>query len=440
MNKKSFIWAIAALSLSMATTACSDDKDNDGPGGGSGEMEQYSAEESKEFLEDAAQEAMSLLDPAKQKPLADLCGYFLRNYGELGMPGMDQTDGPSMVASFFRNINSAMRKGDYAGVSRAAYDYVYDIDLDFSALAGIYEPGDTDWKKTGDSKDLIFQFKDGSGNNCKFSLSSNGNFSTGSFEFSDYYDYLVQFNIPNDMTLTLNQGSTSLISLNIVTNINLKGHAVDAAVKGSVMNISMDVVANANDNKVTENATIKIDGNTFLTSTATVNGSNLCNLDYYKTINDDNARTKLSSLLKNGAATVNLINKVQADVEVTYSPALYDALTTYYDCWEFNSETQALAELQKAIATLNTQVKGIIRYNYTVTPQAYIGWGYEFDSWGYGGDYWEYWIEPILVFPDNTSYTFEDYFETGFSGAENAWYNLVNKYETIWGKIFSYLD
>lgn len=439
MNKKSFAWSIAALSLAIVPMSCSKDDNGGEPGGGSGQMEQYTSEESKEFIEEVSQEAMALLDPSMQKPLADLCEYFLQRYGDLGMPGEDQVASHS-VGMFFKETGSALRQRDYAALTRATYYYVYDINLDYKEYAGIYEPGVYDWQKVGESKDIIFQFKDASGSECKLTLSASDNFSTGEFEFTDYDDdYLVRYNIPQNITLTLNQGGTSLINLNVVTDINLNGHTVDATVKGNVMNISLDVVAKANDNQVTENSTIKIDGVDYVTSYAVVNGSNLCDINFYQTIDEDNARTKLSSLLKNGKGTVNLLNRIQADFEVTYSPSLYDAVTTYYDNWEFGSETQALSAVQRAIETLDAQVKGVIRYNNKATTQAWIGWTYESDSWS-SGQYWEYWIEPVLKFPDNTTYTFEDYFDTGFAGAENAWYNLVKKYEAIWGKVFSYID
>lgn len=436
---KKFLYGITALGMcAFSMTSCSD-KDNDGPGFGDGSfdegegtMEVYTPEESKIFLEKTATEALNLLNPEDQREVIELCAYFVDTYGDLDLPenfDIEEDQYDSSINEYMSTSGKAIATADPSYITRAAVDYVYNIDFD--NFKGVYEPENYEWVKVGDSDDVIFKFQNAAGQQCE--LKANGSSKTyeTSFEWDDndyYYNETSQFNfkVPTIVTLTLTAGGKELVNTKVESNINFAAHNFNITVNAKVANITAVANTTATDSKVTEDATTTVGGKTFITTKAVANGSHLADINFYnKNVADaDDIKVTLSQMLNNGEAQVSVIDKVYVDGSIVYSSLLFDALGLYAD-------TATEAELY--VKLLKESISGKVRYNNTTTTQATVSWSYTVDTWY---DYTEYYIEPELLFPDGTTYYFSNYFETGFSGVENLWNNLTKKYEAIWDAAF----
>ena len=430
---KKFIYGLAAFTLvSFGITSCSDD-DNNGGGlgdefqGGEGTMQEYTPEQSKEFLENTATEALNMLNPEDQRAVIELCSYFVDRYGDLDLPEnfAIEEDEDNYVSGYMRSMARAAASADPSSLTRAVYEYVYDIN--FNNFKGIYEPGNYEWEQVGESNDVVFRFTNAKGQNCELkAVGSSTEYNTSVDWTEDKWfgeeSYQYNFTIPAEVSLTLTENGTQLVTAKVISNVNFAGHNFSINTEVKAANIIATAQTTGNDSKVTETAETKVGGQLYISETAVVNGSHLCDLDFYqKNFGDDgDAKAALSQLLRNGEAQVNVINKVYVDGIINYSNALYDALGLYADTAQ---------EAESYVTLLNQNIIGRVRYNNTTTVQAKVTWSYTTEKYG---NYVEYYIEPQLEFPDGTTYYFSKYFESGFDGVETLWNNLTKKYEAIW--------
>lgn len=439
--------AFLALAIGISLTACSDkEKEPEVPGGGgSGEMTQLTPEESKKFIESTATKAMNMLNPEDQRDAIEVCAYFSEKYGELELPSnFEMEEGYSYrLGDFFKTMGDAIKSGDGASMTRAAYEYVYN--LNFYNYTGVYQPGSYRWQKTDNSDNVVFEFTDSKGTKCELKAQGSNNFSDGQFNFSItdseydynigdniYYDksYHVSFVVPKEVKLTLTRGSETLVSTNINTNIDLGGKKVDSDIEITVANLYVKSTVNITNTKVTENVTSTVGGTTFFTSNGVVTGNNLCDISYidqYFTNSYDESLISqgFAGMLKEGTAFLNFLDEVQVDGHMTYKKEIYSAFELWYD---------SLSASQNAANILNNNIEGKVRYNNTSTVQANIVWGFEATEWD---DEWFH-VMPMIAFPDGTKYVLDEYFNTGFSGMENTWKSLLRKYRSFWNSVQKY--
>lgn len=418
--------------VAFSITSCKD-KDDDLPElpGGSGTMEQLSASESKEFLEKTANEALNMLNPDDQRDLIELCSYASEKYGDYALPeNFDIEESYKYnIRNFFRGMADGTRSGDASTMTRAAAEYVYSID--FNNFKGIYEPNDRyeEWEKVGNSNDVIFRFKNYKGQSCELKATGSSNYSSGSFDWTSegyWHDwdekYTVNFKLPTEVNVSLTENNAQLATVKVNSNINVSGHTFELDVLVNAANIEATAKSNGNDSKVTETTTTTINGKSFVTTYATATGSHLCDISFYDRYLDKGKdyEAAFAQLFKDGEATVSVLNKVSVDGKITYTYDMWEALGLWVD---------DLRTAEKYVNLLNSNLTGIVRYNGTSTEQARIKWDYTVSRWG------NYNIEPMLLFPDNTTYYFIDYFETGFTSIENLWNSLTRKYESVWNSV-----
>lgn len=453
--KKTVYFSLFAAVLAFGAASCSD-KDSGKPEEDpiekpSGTMEVLTPEESKEFLEEASTDFLNKFNPKDQQDLIELAAFVDDKYGYLDMPdGWEFEENSSYEESTAKLVKAF---GDAFGrglITRATtYAYTYSIYLDFSKFGGVYEPGTRRWNRTGDSNDVIFKFEGPAGEPCELKAALSGGYSEGTLEFTeeDYYDYwdeyyideyTYKFKIPKKVTLTLTQGGKTIVTANVNSDINFKGHTVSADVDVTAANLRIKGAVSGNDKQISQASQLYVDGDEILSSYAKLNGEDLCNFDYYQSLNDKKEEEILQHLFQSGEATVSLMkNRVLFDGTATYSPALYEAFNTYYDSDSYSSKSQAETAIERAIQAIEDKVKVNVKYNNTNTIQATLGWTPSFYEWdGYYYSYWEYELAPVLKFPDGTSYEFEQYFSDGFEDVEDAWSDLQRAYERMWERFF----
>lgn len=448
--KKYLYYAACGLALSLAMGACGNDEPEiDIPDEPQGEMEQLSPSESKKYLETTGSEFLSKFKAADQRDLMEVAAWVSEEYGDLDMPKEFEVEPvitDRRVSDFLRGVAYAMSHADATKAGEALVTYTYS--LDFDQFKGVYEPGRYRWNRTGDSNDIVFQFKDKYGKECKLVAkaakgTSDVDINVNDYEWdwdeeNGYYEYDVVYayktRIPKQVTVTLTNGGATLVNGTINSDINVKGHKVSVDGNVTVANISAIFKVEGSDTKVTETSNFVVSGSTLVSTTATVDGNKLCDLDNWQSmadsddgINDD----AILTVLKNGTATVSVLNRVRVDGNVQFNRDII-GVDTYWDQYDY-SKDDAEKLAKKAAENFNKYVTAEVRYGNAATVQANLLWKPKYDDNYY---YWEYTLEPLLKFAsDGTTYGFEEYFENGFSNLVDQWEDLIKSYEKVWDAI-----
>lgn len=444
MNKLKYLSLAFAAVLSISSCSKDDPKSPDAPDDPSGKMEQMTPLEAKSFLVDASNEFLSKFRAADQRDLIVLASYFDDAYGDLEMPEefeVEADNARSAVRQLMHGLSAGLSQANASRAGSAVIEYVYT--LNFNRFTGVYEPGRYEWKRTSDSKDIIFRFTDKNGQQCEIKATASAGTSDVTVNVSDTewdYDYTTgQYeewdvnhayvcSVPKNVVVTVTNGSNELVKAVVDSDISVKDHKVSVNASVVAMNLVAAVKVTGNDTKVTAEASLKVSDETVAQSSATINGTHLCDKDYYE------GDPKLTQLFQNGTAAVSAINKVRIDAQITYNALVEDILDyPYWDHYDYSSKEAAKNAANSAVATLNNNIQAQLRFNNKETVQADIIFGTTFDSYGSG---WEYSIEPLMKFAsDQTEYSFEEYFEKGFGSVEDAWSDLQHSYEKIWDSV-----
>lgn len=433
----------------MIFASCKDNNDNnepETPSDPSGEVELMTPTESKKYIEETASEFMDKFRAADQKELMALARFVGEEYGELEFPENFEIEEEKFgnVPNYIRKMAKALAAGDASRAGAAAIEYTYT--LDFTKFTGIYEPGVYEWVKTGNSSDVVFRFKDENGAPCELKAAMAGGNSEGSFVSDTWVDWdyvnggrveydaqdVVKFKIPKEVTVTLTKAGTNICEAKVNSNIDVKGHNFNVLTNVRAMNITAAAKFDGNDNKVEMSASFGVSGQTLVTSTATLNGSKLCDIDHYIAMDGD--EDDMLAMLHNGTAAVSVLNKIRIDADLTYNRDIYLANEGDWSSWDYNSKTEAEDAVKKAVESLNKYISAKVRFKNAVTQQASLIWKYQFDSWG--SNSWEYYVEPLMKFDaDGSTYGFEEYFENGFAGVQDQFESLIKSYKKVWESV-----
>lgn len=439
-----------ALCLAMLAS-CSDDKKTevDNPEGpqGNGTMEVMTPEESKVFLQDAAVDFLDKFKPEEQKALIELAAYFDSEYAGYDLPDNFNLDEASYSpARYLRQLAKAA-KGDIDALTRAANSYSYTVKFD--RFAGIYEPVSSkeEWVKTGNSNDIVFRFTNAASQPVELKISQSGGVSDLDYTYTetdweyDYntgegkdveYKYTYYLSIPKNVTTSLTENGNSLAHATVVSSIDVKGHTLSADVDATLMNLRATAKVAGTDSKVEARTEFFVGSEKIASGYATLEGSGLCDLDRYEKfdgMDDDEVYAELAKMFKTGDCGLDILGEVQVYGQGSYYRQLPADLDDYFDSWDYE-DNQAAAEraCQDACDRLNKAIKVQLRYNNTKTDQATVLFQPGFSNWGYG---WEYYIDCVLLFPDKTTYSLEDYFRN-FTTVSGKFDSLIDAYRKIW--------
>ncbi len=443
-----------ALSLIVLASCGDNDKGNDvdNPDGpqGSGTMEVMTSEESKTFLQNATTDFLNKFQPEDQRAVIELAAYFSQEYADLEAPAEFEVeaDGKNRTPGAYLKALASAAKGDMDGLTRAAVTYSYTINFD--RFAGVYEANKSkgEWVKTGESKDVVFKFTNKSAQPVELKVTQAGGIYDLDFtltEWEEDYDYETghweeyeekhnyYLSVPKNVTVTLTENGKQLANSTIVSNINVDGHTLSADINATLMNLKAEAKVSGNDTKVEAYTNFYVSGDKVGNAYATVNGNNLCDKKKYESfedMDDEQVKAELAKMLKTGDCGADMLGKVQVFGQVSYYKEMPDDLDCYFDDYDYSSKDEARNECQKVCDRLNKNVKTQLRYNNTTTDQATLQFVPDFDDWS-GGTYWEYYVTCNILFPDETSYNVDSYFEK-FTNVSNKWETLLDAYEKIW--------
>lgn len=436
----------ACFALALAFSSCSKDDSGSEPvnpdDGGSGEMSVLTPQESKTFLSNTAKNLMSKFDPSQQREFMKFAADFGEQYGDLEAPENFYIDEEDSPAYMMRALAKGVQEGSPAAITRTVYEYVYNIN--FKQFSGEYVPGHYSWVKKRDSKDIVFSFEDRAGNPCEIKVTASSDTSDGTITITDedwywdeYYKDIYNFSIPCTMTLTVNQNGKTLAGATVKSKINLNGHSLDADVKVYVQNIEVQATVNGTDRKVTQTAKLLVSGETLITEKAEVTGNNLCNIDAIQNALDQEGDDSdvLLSFFDGGVANLDVMGDVQVYGQVTFNREIIRAVKNSECEWGYYSDlskSEAKEKVAAAAAAFNKYVSAVLKYQNKSTTQATLFFEtaqHSYSNWGY------FEVEPQLMFEDETTYSFEEYFSYGFSSVTTAWDDLISSYEHVWRSV-----
>ena len=410
---KFFAMVFMALSVQSALVSCGDDNPSgDGgieqggqTGGGSGDGGGQSAPglstvEQKQRLEQAANELMGLVDAADFSSVADLIDYVAEN----------SSDG-SEVDSWFDHC---------AGLCElsATDDLVKNV-YKASNFYGQFELRNGRWTQTASNVQYLeFRFTDGSGAPCSLRLDCSGaetpvhhdSFDDEEWDYNyssdGYYSVMTRientFVVPERIDVTLTQGGATLATASLGSDISISSGSGDFDYKRDRAELSLAVAVGAYGVAV-DRVAFNAGRTAAFSQKLTKDGRELVTLAMEADgdlTDDDNLTGRLTSL------DFNILDKVWLKGSISS----IDRFARYLESAGANSRDEAAykADLERAngLMELGLYFAGVDG------PSASMRL-YPFSERGYNGEEW--YCEPVLVFPDGSSYsTMQSYFADGF--------------------------
>lgn len=456
--KKAYTFFAAALvigSCAAFLTACGgDDKDDpNGPVNPDAPVvdNEMTPTESKKYLEETATEFMSKFRPAEQQELIELSSYFDQYYGDLDWPenfDFESTGTPKAMMNALGEVGRC----NVSAFASAAITYSYDINFD--KIKGVYQPKDGEWVKVSESQDLVFRFTNSKGGDAQLTVKASGEVSNIDFTTTDWdytyddvtgnyneYDIENKYNLalPHEVTYTLISDGKTLANGKVVSSVDFKNHKFALQAETNVMNVTALVEATGNDNKIEQNSYLTVSGVKLASTSAAVNGNHMCDRDHWEAYEDTKDEAAyLAGIFTSGSASADILGRVKLEAAVKdFNKKLVEACGNNYDSYDYNNRDAAIRACQSDCDIINNALNTSFRYNSntvqgSIFMQPYLS--YE-SSWG-DYNYWEYEIETVLKFAsDNTTYSFDEYFEKGFGNVTDQWESLIDNYKRIWKNV-----
>lgn len=442
--------ALAALSL----TGCSNDDEKGGAGVNTdnpnkGETPTTPIEE-KKYIENTAVELQKLLKPEDQAAFLNFCRDFEEEFSGFIDDDNYPYDPGYYSSKGIIDLGRSLKKGDLIGMTRA----MQEISYGFKDIAGVYEPDFNldEWVKTKDSKNIEFLFKVKGMNSSLTIVPSGGEWTAqaqGWYEEDEYpydeYKVLYKIVVPRNVTVTLKNGSTVLMSGTVVSNYNQGGHTANCSVDATVTNITLKATANLTDTRCTANAVASIGGQQILEANGVLNGHDMCNFDrlmqiatgpdydddgYYPDTDEEAwiiSPYNIHTLFSNGSANVNILHRM-------FVVGTCDDMSRLaFTFSNFDDEDQQ--EAQKQVDYINQHIKAQFFLGGAQSPSGDFIWklSKEEENYGWGYSYYYWYLEPVMKFnSDGSTYSFEDYFnKRDFASTIDVFTSIVNLYEAF---------
>lgn len=420
--KRTYALPLLLSAMALVTLPACKDKDNEEK-----KTEEMTVDETKEYITGVGQEITDKFRPEDQAEVLELCSYFEETYSHLDLPDDFTfiTMNPAGPDDFMRNIRRATRSGSPSSLTRAA-STVYSYSINFNNAAGVYEPGLYSWNKVPgeNTRDIVFRFKDAARRNCELRISpSTDTWGFGYTEEYEYYDetYNYTVKVPAVLTATLTQGGNSLAEMTVGSNCDLNGHTLTASVRGTIANISFSGDINATDSEIRMDASCRVSGTELASENITVNGKNMCNVEYLAANLETNPQ-RIFTGAKGHAAVLG--GKINCDANARFNADVLDALdNNYWSGYGNDTYSEDYNEAREYAKIINDNIKSQI--NFGATKQADIVFEAEPDK---SGSYYSIEIVPMLRFTDGSTMSFEEYGRRGFLNLQDDFSALIDSY------------
>ena len=432
--------------MSLGTVSCGPDNNNTpeksgteigsgtGTGSGSGSKTEttLNQEELKNQIEITGKKFVAQFKADDFKPLQDLAKHIEKNY---------------QSQKQFEEVNKwagDILKDLTTTISRAhETERLYTLVIDASKFKGHFEFKNDRWKRTKDSDNLEFQFRDQNGQDCLISLGVSGKMTRLKSKYFNEEDYNYVYDpishrgerrlqrtrenilvVPEHVTLLVKQGNKELLTTTVNINLTTKGEldltadALEVNSKTVVLN-KYEITAKRAYYKGPGNAEadveIKADGKSLLTAKAKANGQ--FTKDGFKNV---------------GAVDVdvNILNELQVKGNCKNGNKLVE-LTDKAEEAGYNKNNELF---KKYLADANALMDIHLYYNNSTKPSAQILWGPKEVENTYSKENYLR-LDLMIKFDDKTTYAIEDYFtENNFKGL----FKEVTKLGDSFSKLFDF--
>lgn len=438
--------------LGLTAVSCSDDKNDPNPDPVPPTPDEnetpMTPTESKQFLSTTASDFMNQFRPQDQKEVMDLANDFFDRYGEFEMPSeWEDLAEEKSPARFMRRLAAGVRGASAPQLAAAVQEWT--VNINFPRFAGVYEPQGGAWVRTAKSNDIVFRFTDSTGARCEITAKALEGTNDGTYKYIDSWEdwdyengyveyedrYNVVYSVPRRTDVTLTKNGSKLVDGQVKIKVDLDGHTLSSSTNATVANINATYAIDGNDSKITASSTLTVSGTMLMETYAEVSGHDLCNKGKLENEDWDDAAGCMTRYFTEGRSQTNIMGKVQLYTAITMSRPLAGVLTSdmYWDSYDYSSKETAEKECKKAADILNERISARVCYKGTGTEQAKIVFKPMFDSWGYDDD-WEYYLDGVLMFPDESTYSFGEYFGRGFSSVSDQFESLFENYSKVWNQ------
>lgn len=331
--------AVAGL-LTVGFSACGDDDPEPGTGNeggdpsvGPGEVDPsvnkpLSSTDAGNYLDETAVEVANLFKPEDQKEVVDVFNNYAEKYAEYEFDEDDfnfEVGGKSMLTVMAKSMVKGMA-GDVASLSRAANAFVTNYNVSFDMIKGIYTPDSRTetWRRDPNSSDVIFRFGSievkvqVSGGNWDLNFVTEDwdydyNYETNNYEEIVYEDH-YNVTVPKNIVVTVTESGKELVHSTIESNLDRNGKNFRIKTNMRAANLTLDAVIEGNNSRVTESQSLLVSGTRVVASTATVNGSNMCDEEYLSELFEDDiedSQARIDNTFRDGSAMINIADRVQ---------------------------------------------------------------------------------------------------------------------------------
>ncbi len=414
---------LSALSLS----ACQEKDPND-PNNNGGENDsiitgkELTVEESKEYLEKAANEFMDYFNPDDQKEAVELTQYLGENYGEYEIPMEFEQEYP---LKSMKRVAQALRAGNFFAAATAAMPNV----VNFDNYTGVYKVSGTRWVRVSDAPSIKFQIKDAKGQGGYLEITKDS-IGYDQLNKSPMPEDLVIY-VPHKLTAKLVCGGKTHYSVSTTSALTMNT-SYDVEVDATFANANAKVTMKATNTSIKLSGVGNISGKQIMLANATVSGRDMCNFDKLQYIEKNSDIDRFFQTIEGSMTAIDKV-MVKASSKNLSSLAY---ITGYYsygnsEWYDFTTEAEAMAACQRDIQVLTSNLTADVYLG--GKRQASLGFipfseKYEWSSSGGG----EVRVMPVIKFHDGTTYEIEEYFtESAFKSVINNFDFILRAYERL---------
>lgn len=390
---------------------------NKGPEGGNntpGNVDDYNTPstltpgEHKAKLEDIAVEFIGYVDLADFEEILDTI-YCLAEYLEY-----DEEYAYNELALGIKNL-SPIHFQRFA--TRALEEVIIDInDPEYNPLAGyVYEWNGDEWEESeGQSHTIVVKWDDA------VATASWGETTRQEWTFRELEAKAIVY-VPNSLTFSLkidNKEHLNIVAKPNITDSKTLAPSVEVSLNGGYL-ISASVKADSRG--LETHSSIKKDNKTLLNANTVVAINDFTDIDNWLKTEGE----YFADQIKSGKVQIDILN-----LSIVGAGDFKDLLTDIDEITEglYGDEYDAerwRRKMEDVCDLVNEKVKLIIAYNDTDEKVADIILQVSRDDE-------DYYVEPILLFPDGSKYAFENYFtETAFGDLIDAIEELADDFEDM---------
>ena len=302
--------------------------------------------------------------------------------------------------------------------TRALEEVIIDInDPEYNPLAGyVYEWNGDEWEESeGDSHKIVVKWDDA------VATASWGETTRQEWTFRELETKAIVY-VPNSLTFSLkidNKEHLNIVAKPNITDSKTLAPSVEVSLNGGYL-ISASVKADSRG--LETHSSIKKGNKTLLNTSTVVAINDFTDIDNWLKTEGE----YFADQIKSGKVQIDILNLsiVGAgdfkDLLTDIDEILEDLYDDEYDAERWRRKMEDVCDL------VNEKVKLIIAYNDTDEKVADIVLQVSRD------DEDDYYVEPILLFPDGSKYAFENYFtETAFGDLIDAIEELADDFEDM---------